>query len=357
MGASQTSPLGQPAMVGDKGEAGRVFDIQRASIHDGPGIRTTVFLKGCFLHCAWCHNPESIDPRPQIMYHQRKCIGCLACFDACRHGSLRLVGPDGSAVVIADAHSGSEGLAQGLRRAYDPALCVKCGACVEACYAEALEMVGRTLTVEDVCLEVERDRAFYDNSGGGVTVSGGEPLLQWEFTRAILATCHGRGIHTALDTTAYGPWERVAALIQFADMVLLDLKCMDDRVHRRYTGVSHATILKNARHLATEMASRTVPDDRREAYGIWVRIPIVPGVNDDDINIARTGEFIRDEMSGAVRAVELLAYHRLGESKVEALGQSYALMGLETPPKEEMTRLANAMARLLDGTHIEVRWR
>jgi len=337
---------------------GRIFDIQRACTHDGPGIRTTVFLKGCFLRCAWCHNPESIDPRPQIMFREQRCIGCLACFEACEHGALRLVDEGGHGLDARALHPGADGLRDGLQREYQAARCVRCGACVDACYPEALEMVGRAVTVAKVCREVSRDRAFFDNSGGGVTLSGGEPLFQSRFAHGLLRACHETGLHTALDTTAYGPWERLAALLPHVDLVLLDLKCMNDDVHRRYTGVSNSTILANARRLALEMTSRPIPPgEGRQRFGVWVRVPVIPGVNDDDANIAGTAQFVRDEMGEEVRAFELLAYHRLGQSKTEALGQGYALTGLDAPSREHMTRLASLVRDVLARADVEVRWR
>jgi len=288
---------------------GRVFNIQRFSIHDGPGIRTTVFLKGCSLACVWCHNPESIAPTPELAFFPDKCIRCGHCFEACDTGALRL--EDG-------------------QRVHDRALCRLCGKCAEACYAEAIVMEGRDVPADEVMAEVLKDEPFYDNSGGGVTLSGGEPLLQADFCAEILARAKASGIHTALDTAASVPWAAFEKALPHTDLVLLDLKLADAERHRRATGKDNELILSNVRRLARA----TVP--------ILVRIPIIPGWTDDEANVAALAEIA----SGlpTLEAVELLPYHRFAEAKYERLGRSYGLRGMQPPGADRLKRLAEVIA-------------
>ena len=289
---------------------GRIFNIQRFSIHDGPGIRTTVFLKGCSLSCAWCHNPESIARQPELVFFPAKCIACGRCFEACEHGALRLV--DG-------------------QRRYDKARCRLCGRCAEACYAEALVMEGRDETPESVVAEILKDKPFYDNSGGGATVSGGEPLVQADFTAAILARCHEREVHTCLDTAANVPWEAFEKVLPHTDLVLLDLKIMDGRRHREATGTGNERILANARRLA----GADCP--------VVVRVPVVPGHTDDEANLAAIADFLADFPS--LDHLELLPYHRFAEAKYRRLGRAYPLEGTEPPTREQLEALAAVVAR------------
>jgi len=284
---------------------GRIFNIQRFSIHDGPGIRTTVFFKGCPLRCLWCHNPESLEPHSEIVFFPAKCIACRQCFEACPTGALAL--------------------ADGERR-YEKARCRLCGRCVDACYADALVMEGRTATSEEVVAEILKDRAFYETSGGGATLSGGEPLLQADFAADLLARCHAAGIHTCLDTAACVPWAAFEKALPHVDIVLLDLKIMDPERHRAVTGAGNERILANARRLAG--ADRPV----------IVRVPIVPGYTDDEANIAAIGDFARE--FPRLDYVELLPYHRFAEAKYRRLGRAYELEGVEPPPQERLDALA-----------------
>jgi pyruvate formate lyase activating enzyme len=278
---------------------GTIFDIKHYAIHDGPGIRTTVFFKGCPLRCLWCHNPESISRSPQLIYTPQMCIGCGYCIETCPTGAHLLV--EGHHVV-------------------DRRRCLSCGACVEGCFSGALEIAGRRVTVDEVLEEVLRDRVFHVNSGGGVTLSGGEPLHQSEFACAILEAAKGEGVHTALDTSGYTPWSVLEGVVELTDLVLYDLKQMDSRAHRALTGVPNELIIENLRRL--------------DGYGvpIWVRIPLIPGRNDGDSNFHAIGGLLSGLEN--IERVEILGYHRLAESKYERAGMEYTLRGLE-PPSEE----------------------
>lgn len=301
---------------------GVVFNIQRFSVHDGPGIRTTVFLKGCSLRCFWCHNPEGIRPGPQIQVFPDRCIGCGVCFTVCPQG----------------AHAMQEGV-----RVFHRERCRACGTCVETCYAGALELTGTRMTVEQVVEEVLRDRAFYETSGGGVTLSGGEPVLQMDFSHALLERCKVEGLHTAVETAANCRWDDIATLLPVTDLILMDIKLMDPDRHRAVTGVSNHRILANARRLAQTDTS------------ILFRVPIVPTVNDSLEEIAAIATFVRRLMDispdngrstpGHANALslELLPFHRLAGDKYRSLGFEYRASELERPTKEKMTELAEVV--------------
>jgi glycyl-radical enzyme activating protein len=289
---------------------GLVTDIQRFSVHDGPGIRTTVFLKGCDLRCAWCHNPETLRPSPEIRFLPERCIGCGACLAACPNGAQAI---------------------EGGRRVYRRDRCAACGRCARTCYAGALACVGRAMDAGEVLAEVLEDAAFYRNSGGGLTLSGGEPLCQPAFALELLRLAKAAGIHTAIETNLAAPWDRVAELLPFLDLVMADLKLMDAARHREWTGASNDRILENARRLAG-MGKPLV-----------VRTPVIPGVNDAPEAIGAIAEFVRG-LSPNVR-YELLPYHPLGVGKYRSLGVECRFDGTAPPDAARLLALAAEAAR------------
>jgi pyruvate formate lyase activating enzyme len=277
---------------------GRVFDVQRFSLHDGPGIRTTVFLKGCPGRCLWCHNPESQSFAPEVLVVETRCVSCGTCRSVCPHGAP----PPGSGQ------------------------CTACGACVDACPAGARRLAGRETTVEAVMEEVLRDRVFYEESGGGVTFSGGEPLAQPEFLHALLRACRGAGIRTAVDTCGFAPRERLLALSDLVDLFLFDVKLVDDARHLSLTGLPVAPILENLRALAAVHGN------------VWIRVPVVPGHTDAEEDVAATASLVAG--LGGVRRVSLLPYHRTGAAKARRLGRDDPLGSLAPPSAERLARLA-----------------
>lgn len=282
---------------------GRIFDLKRYSTHDGPGIRTTVFFKGCPLHCLWCHNPEGIDAAPELMHWESRCSRCYACIAACPLGALSSTPPSPS------VPSGAVSI--------DRAKCDLCGRCADACLYEAMQLVGYSTTVTELVREIEKDRVFFEQSGGGVTFSGGEPLAQPEFLEALVDALRGRGIRTALDTTGLAAPELLARIAAKTDLVLYDLKIMDEAKHRELTGVSNRTILENLARLAAA------------ATEVWIRIPLIAGVNDGDENIRATSEFLGSLKS--IKTVGLLPYHAGGDGKARRLGKDACFRSFEPP--------------------------
>ena len=285
-----------------------VFNIQSYSIHDGPGIRVTVFLKGCPLRCLWCANPESNSPAPQLMTYNPKCTGCGACVKAGPKGAVRLAELGGA-----------------VKQETDRSLCVNCGACVGVCPADAREIAGKEMTVREVLDRVLQDKLFLDASGGGMTISGGECLAHPEFSEALLAAAKEAGLHTAVESCSFASREVIDRVFPHVDLGLLDVKHMDPAKHKEYTGVSNEIILDNIRHVYRDLH---VP--------VIVRVPVIPGHNDDEENVAATARFAAE--LGADVAVHLLPYHRLGDSKLESLGRTPELH-LEVPPDEQMQKL------------------
>ena len=283
---------------------GLIFDIQHFSIYDGPGIRTTVFMKGCTLDCDWCHNPESINSKKEVQTYFSKCIGCGRCFELCPTG----------------AHSIFDG-----KRIYNRAVCQRCGICTDNCYSGALVMTGEEKTVEQVVKTIAKDTNFYKDSGGGVTFSGGEPLLQADFVAAALKSCHELGIHTAVDTAGNIPYETFEKVMPHVDMFLYDLKGMDSDIHKKHTGAGNKLILDNLKKLS------------RAGKPIWIRIPVIPTVNDSMENKAATAEFLADLAN--IEAVEPLAYHSLGAGKLESMGMMGEKKIFSVPTKDSMKEM------------------
>jgi pyruvate formate lyase activating enzyme len=295
--------------------AGIVFDIRRYSIHDGPGIRTTVFLKGCPLACVWCHNPESQDPAPETLVRESRCIRCGACVEACTHDAITW-SPGGPV--------------------WDRSRCAACGACAEVCWAGAREVAGRAMTAGAVVGIVERDRPFYDASGGGLTLSGGEPLYQPAFAAAILRLARSRGLHTVLDTCGFARWPVLDALRRDVDLFLYDLKLMDEGRHRAFTGATNRPILENLERLADH------------GHAIVLRVPVIPGITDDVENLLAIRAIAARLPS--VRGVELVAYHRAGAEKYARVGRTYALPHVAAPGLPHL----DAVLELLAGNGLAV---
>jgi pyruvate formate lyase activating enzyme len=291
---------------------GRVFDIQRYSIHDGPGIRTTVFLQGCPLSCPWCHNPESRSPLPEVRLIAGRCARCGACLEVCPRAPEPA--EDGLPVI-------------------DPARCVHCGRCAEACPTGARRLAGGPVTVDQVLDAAERDRPFYEESGGGVTFSGGEPFLQAEFLLACLEGARRRGLHTAVDTCGYAPRETVLRAAAWTDLFLYDVKVVDPARHEAETGVPLAPILENLRALDAAGAA------------IWLRTPLVPGVNDSAEDLDALGRLAAS--LGRTRRIHLLPYHPLASEKYRGMGRPYALEGVARPSPERVEEAARRL-RLYD---------
>jgi len=269
---------------------GRIFNIQRFSTEDGPGIRTTVFLKGCPLTCLWCSNPESQQTRRQLAHNDVLCDQCGRCVTACSKQAIELTGT-------------------GIRVNRD--LCDNCGDCVQVCGPRSLRMIGDDKTVDEVVEEVLRDRLYYRSSQGGVTCSGGEPLMQAPFVAALFERCQEAGLHTTLDTTGHGSTKGLKSVLRHTNLVLFDLKVMDDALHRKTTGITNRQILRNARVVADSPAQ------------MIIRMPLIPGVSDTDANVTATARFVQQLRPGIV--VNVLPYHRFGMNKYNMLDRPYPL--------------------------------
>ncbi|MBQ1264289.1 MAG: glycyl-radical enzyme activating protein [Oscillospiraceae bacterium] len=286
---------------------GIIFNIQRFSLHDGPGLRTTVFLSGCNLRCRWCHNPESFVPKPIVRFFPIKCIGCGDCLSVCEHAGH--ISVDGVHII-------------------DRENCVGCGKCAETCCANALEMSNYRTTTGEVLKTVLLDKPFYKDDGG-MTVSGGEPLLQYEFARELFKGAKEAGITTALDTAGAVPFERFEAVLPYVDTFLFDVKCMDPVKPRAATGVDNALIFENLKKLSAAGGN------------ILIRTPVIPNVNDNEENMAQMAAMLAP-LKG-VQGVELLPYHPLGGGKYESLGLTYPMPDVQPPSKEHMQRLAEVI--------------
>ena len=281
-----------------------IFDIQRFSIHDGPGIRTTVFFKGCPLRCAWCQNPESHRSKPEIAFYRQRCSGCLNCRDACKENAI-LDDPD---------------------KKVDYSRCSACGLCTSACTYEALKTVGGYRDPDSLLIEIEKDKDFFFDSGGGITLSGGEPGMHLPFLKSFLPLVKAQGIHVNMETCGAFHWDNMKELLPFLDLVYYDLKMMDPDGHKKYTGKGNKIILENFTRLASAFPT------------LHARMPVIPSINDSAENIVSTARFLKQ---CGKKSIRLLPYHNLGESKLAAIQTRLKPLGLQNSSREH---LANAAA-------------
>lgn len=295
---------------------GYVYDIQKFSVHDGPGIRTDIFTKGCPLRCLWCHSPESQSFDSDVAFMDLKCIGM-------KYGAMCREACDRGAISVGETKMDLKGEEEITYPAIDRTKCDKCMKCVSACPATALYDPKRPMTVEDCMKAIRQDRKYYDKSGGGVTISGGEPMSQYAFTLALAKQCHAEGFNVALDTTGFAPTEHYLEILPYVDLFLFDLKHMDSFHHEKLTGVPNELILKNARELAKAGAR------------FQIRYPMVPKLNATPDNIRATAEFCV-EIKDAIDVVQLLPYHKFGSMKYTRLGRPYRLTNVEPPTNEFM---------------------
>ncbi len=286
-------------------KSGLIFDIKRYAINDGPGIRVVIFFKGCNLHCAWCHNPESISPKIEKMYSRAKCMLCGECAAVCPEKAI--------------THS-SEGIIT------NPDLCKLCGKCAEVCPTKATEMSGYMQNVDEILAIIEKERMFFDQSGGGVTFSGGEPILHSEMLIELLDECGKRGIHRAVDTAGFIKTETLLEVAKRTDLFLFDLKMINSKNHKKWTNTSNEKILDNLKLLAETGAN------------IFIRIPIIAGVNDDDENIEKTAEFVAN-LAGEKKPVNLIPYHNIAQTKYQKLGKADDFKRMNEPSKEDLAAM------------------
>ena len=292
-------------------DSGIILEIQRMSTEDGPGIRTTVFFKGCSLMCAWCHNPESISLKPEIHWIGSRCIGCRTCLQTCARKALSLE-------------------EKGMR--IDRAVCIGCGDCAEACPSTAMELLGHAWELEALIAELIKDQAYFEASGGGITISGGEPTMQTTFAAALLQGIKARGIHTALDTCGQCPQKSLETLLPFTDMVLFDIKLIDPVEHHTFTGHTNELILENLGYVASAMGDK--------GGALWIRTPIIPQATDTPENLRAIGAYIARNLDGGVQRWELCAFNNLCRDKYRRLDRDWAFKDCALIPKARMEELA-----------------
>lgn len=292
---------------------GIVSEIQRMSTEDGPGLRTTIFFKGCVLKCAWCHNPESISRKPQVQWMDSQCIHCLICLGACKQSAIT--------ATETEIHINRD-------------LCTSCEECAAACPARAMELLGKKWSLNDLVHEVAKDRVYFAKSSGGVTVSGGEVALQADFVAGLLKNLQEKGIHTALDTCGHYPQESLELLLPHADMVLYDLKEIDPVKHKEFTGSSNANILENIKYLSGYIQKYSCPGE------LWIRTPIIPGATASENNIKGIGSFIAANLASVVSRWELCAFNNLCREKYLRLGLDWGYKQSPLLSRSQMEYLA-----------------
>ncbi|MFX1325794.1 MAG: glycyl-radical enzyme activating protein [Promethearchaeota archaeon] len=284
---------------------GFIYDLQRFAIHDGPGIRTLVYMKGCPLKCLWCSSPQTQNSKPEIMRNEVNCKMCGKCMEIC---------PD-HLITITDENEIK----------FDRDRCTNCGKCVETCPNQALKLIGYHVTFEDLFQEVNKDSPFYRRSNGGITVGGGEPTMQIDFVTAFLKRCKQTYINTAIETCGYVKWDKMEDLLRYVDLVYIDIKHMDPEIHKDLTGVSNKMILENAKKIS-------------KIKSMIIRIPVIPGYNDSDENLKATAKFAID-LGENIKRLELLPYHKFGTQTYVRIGMEYKLPDVEPPSEERMLHL------------------
>ena len=286
---------------------GLIFDIKKYAINDGPGIRMTIFFKGCNLNCQWCHNPESLSPKVQKMYTASKCIGAFKCLDNCPNDALELT-------------------EEGIVTDFDA--CNLCGKCAEVCPTKAFEMLGSNIPISELMKTIDNEAVFFDQSGGGVTFSGGEPLMHSEYLLQALKECGKRMYHRVVDTSAFANQETILEVAKNCEMFLIDLKVMDSQKHKEFTGISNEKILSNIIELSKTNCE------------IIFRMPLIKGVNSDELNIIKTAEFM-NSLEGKRAKINLLPYHKVAEHKLVKMGKSDDYIEFETPNNEEINKIVS----------------
>jgi pyruvate formate lyase activating enzyme len=284
---------------------GLVYDLQKFAIHDGPGIRTLVYMKGCPLNCLWCSSPQTQGSKPEILHNELNCKKCGGCVEVC------------PIQVITFSEEGDI--------LFDRDLCTECGECVEFCPNQALKLAGDYLTVEELFKDVNKDAPFYRRSNGGITVGGGEPTMQSDFVEAFLKRCKKNYIHTAMETCGYVKWENLEKLVKYLDLVYMDIKHMDPEVHKELTGASNELILENIKKVS-------------EIRPLIIRIPVIPGLNDSEENISKTAEFALT-LGKNLKRIDLLPYHKFGSMTYNRIGLEYKIEDVEPPSDAHMKNL------------------